>query len=73
MGGGFVPLGPYLLCADARTALAFSVAVTLLALTVFGYVKSRFTGTAPVRGALQTVLIGGLAAAAAFAIARLIA
>jgi VIT1/CCC1 family predicted Fe2+/Mn2+ transporter len=73
VGGGFVPLGPYLLCASARTALVFSVVVTLLALTVFGYVKGRFTGTRPVRGALQTVLIGGLAAAAAFVIARLIA
>ncbi len=73
MGGGFVPLGPYLFFASARTALVFSVVVTLLALMVFGYIKGRFTGTAPVRGALQTVLIGGLAAAAAFAIARLIA
>jgi VIT1/CCC1 family predicted Fe2+/Mn2+ transporter len=35
--------------------------------------KGRFTGTMPVRGALQTVLIGGLAAAAAFVIARVIA
>lgn len=73
VGGGFVPLGPYLLCATARTALVYSVVVTLLALTVFGYVKGRFTGTTPVRSAFQTVLIGGLAAAAAFVIARLIA
>jgi VIT1/CCC1 family predicted Fe2+/Mn2+ transporter len=73
VGGGFVPLAPYLLCASARTALLFSVAVTLLALMVFGYVKGRFTGTTPVRSALQTVLVGGLAAAAAFGIARIIA
>jgi VIT1/CCC1 family predicted Fe2+/Mn2+ transporter len=73
VGGGFVPLGPYILCANARTALVYSVVVTLLALTVFGYIKGRFTGTTPVRSALQTVLIGGLAATAAFVIARLIA
>jgi vacuolar iron transporter family protein len=73
IGGGFVPLGPYILCSSAQTALELSVVVTLLALTIFGYVKGRFTGTTPVRGALQTVLIGGLAAAAAFVIARLIA
>jgi VIT1/CCC1 family predicted Fe2+/Mn2+ transporter len=73
IGGGFVPLGPYLLCASARTALVFSVVVTLAALTVFGYIKGRFTGTTPVRSALQTLLIGGLAAAAAFVIARIIA
>ena len=46
--------------------------VTLLALLVFGFVKGRFTGTRPVRSALQTALIGSLAAGAAFAIARLI-
>jgi VIT1/CCC1 family predicted Fe2+/Mn2+ transporter len=73
VGGGFVPLAPYILSASARTALVFSVVVTLVALTVFGYIKGRFTGTTPVRSALQTVLIGGLAAAAAFVIARLIA
>jgi vacuolar iron transporter family protein len=73
MGGGFVPLAPYFLCANASTALVFSVVVTLATLAIFGYIKGRFTGTTPVRSALQTVLIGGLAAAAAFVIARLIA
>ncbi len=72
IAGGFIPLGPYMVFSGAPTALAFSVAVTVGALAVFGYVKGRFTGTAPLRGALQTVLIGGLAAAAAFAIARAI-
>jgi VIT1/CCC1 family predicted Fe2+/Mn2+ transporter len=57
---------------NARAALWVSAAVTLLALAVFGYVKGRFTGLAPWRSALQTVLIGGLAASAAFALARLI-
>ena len=47
-------------------------AVTIVALAVFGYIKGRYTGAAPVRSALQTTLVGGLAAAAAFAIARLI-
>jgi len=45
---------------------------TMLALLVFGYIKGRFTGTRPFRSALQTALIGGLAATAAFLIARLI-
>jgi VIT1/CCC1 family predicted Fe2+/Mn2+ transporter len=52
--------------------LLYSVAFTLLALLIFGFVKGRFTGTRPVRSALQTALIGSLAAGAAFAIARLI-
>ena len=55
-----------------QTALASSVVVTIGALAVFGYIKGHFTGTAPLRGALQTVLIGGLAAGAAFGIARAI-
>ncbi len=71
--GGLIPLSPYILLPVARTALLTSVVVTLLALLVFGYIKGRFTGTKPVRSGLQTALIGGLAAAAAFLIARLIA
>jgi vacuolar iron transporter family protein len=70
--GGFIPLFPYMLLKHALTALAVSGAVTLVALAVFGWVKGRFTGMRPLRSALQTVLIGGLAAAAAFAIARAI-
>ena len=41
-----------------------------LALFIFGYVKGKFTGLVPFKGGLQTIVIGGLAAAAAFAIAR---
>jgi VIT1/CCC1 family predicted Fe2+/Mn2+ transporter len=70
--GGFIPLGPYLVWSSVRTGLLFSVAVTLLALAIFGYIKGHFTGTGPVRSAIQTVVIGGLAAAAAFGIARAI-
>jgi vacuolar iron transporter family protein len=70
--GGFIPLGPYILLGRASTALAVSVATTLLALGLFGYAKGRVAGARPVRSALETVLIGGLAAAAAFLIARAI-
>jgi len=70
--GGIIPLLPYMLLKHALTALAVSSAVTIVALAVFGWVKGRFTGMRPIRSALQTVLIGGLAAAVAFAIARAI-
>ena len=70
--GGLIPLSPYILLSPIRTALTASVVVTVLALLVFGYVKARFTGISPLRGGLQTTLVGGLAAGAAYAIARLI-
>ncbi|MBZ5583012.1 MAG: VIT1/CCC1 transporter family protein [Acidobacteriia bacterium] len=70
IGGGLVPLAPYMLAADVMTGLKFSMAVTLAALFLFGYVKGRLTGIAPLRGGLQTVIIGGLASAAAFGLAR---
>ena len=70
--GGLIPLLPYMVFHDIVTALWWSVAVTPVALFVFGYVKSGFTGVPPWRGGIQTVLVGGLAAAAAFGIARLL-
>jgi vacuolar iron transporter family protein len=71
--GGMIPLAPYMLIHSAKTALLVSVCVTLVALAVFGLVKGRYTGARPLRSALQTTVTGGLAAAAAFLIARAIA
>ena len=69
--GGLIPLAPYFFLHTSTSALIVSVVVTLLALTVFGYVKGRFTGVSAIRSALQTVGIGGVAAAVAFMLARL--
>ena len=70
--GGLIPLTPYILMREIIPALWLSVGVTLLALFVFGSIKGHYTGVKPWRGGFQTVLVGGLAAAAAFLIARLI-
>ena len=72
IAGGFIPLGPYLILSTASTALILSVVITLITLAIFGYIKGHFTGAPPLRSASQTVLIGGLAAAVAFLIARAI-
>ena len=72
VAGGMVPLAPYFFVRSVHTALLWSVVVTLFALFVFGYVKGRFTTPRPVRSAWQTVLVGALAGAAAFAIAKAI-
>ncbi|HWZ13031.1 MAG TPA: VIT1/CCC1 transporter family protein [Acidobacteriaceae bacterium] len=69
--GGLVPLAPYML-SSGQTALLWSVAITLLALAVFGGIKGKLTGTGSVRSAVQTTLTGGLAAAAAYGLARLL-
>jgi VIT1/CCC1 family predicted Fe2+/Mn2+ transporter len=71
IAGGFIPLAPYIFFSDVETALLASVGVTITALFVFGCVKARFTGIPMLRGAFQTTMIGGLAASAAFLIARL--
>jgi VIT1/CCC1 family predicted Fe2+/Mn2+ transporter len=70
IAGGMVPLSSYMAVDSLPTALKFSVAVTLVALFIFGYVKGRMTGIAPLRGGVQTVVIGGLASAVAFGLAR---
>lgn len=73
VAGGLVPLGPYFLPIKVPTALTASVAVTLAALFVFGYMKGCFTTYQPLKSAWRTVAVGGIAAAAAYTIAKLIA
>jgi VIT1/CCC1 family predicted Fe2+/Mn2+ transporter len=70
--GGFVPLAPYIFTSNVAVALLTSVAATLFALLAFGFIKGRFTGMRPVRSALQTALIGSVAAGAAFLIAKMV-
>jgi len=69
--GGFIPLMPYMLLGNIYSALTWSVMITIVALAIFGYIKGRATGVSPLRSSVQTTLTGGLAAAAAFALARL--
>jgi VIT1/CCC1 family predicted Fe2+/Mn2+ transporter len=70
VAGGMVPLAPYFFLKSVYSALIGSIIVTLIALFVFGYIKGRFTTPRPFRSAWQTVLVGGLAATAAFIIAK---
>ncbi len=71
IAGGMIPLAPSMVVSEKSQGLILSIIVTLFALLVFGYVKGRYTGTQPARSAVQTTLIGGIAAAAAFLIARM--
>jgi VIT1/CCC1 family predicted Fe2+/Mn2+ transporter len=71
VGGGLVPLAPYFLAGSVRAGFMGSVILTLIALFVFGVIKGRFTTNRPVRSGWLTVLVGGIAAAAAFVIVRM--
>ncbi len=72
IAGGLVPLSPYALGLSLSTAFLWSVGVTLLALLAFGAAKARFTGVPMLRGAIQTAVVGGVAAGVAYALARLV-
>lgn len=69
--GGAIPLLPYMVAGDMKTALLWSVIVTGIALAIFGAVKGRLTGINLVKSSFQTLLVGGLAAGAAFYLASL--
>lgn len=70
--GGLVPLTPYFFVQNTFEGLKISAAITLVCLFIFGYFKAKMTGIPPVTGGLKVMLIGAIAAGAAFAIARLI-
>lgn len=72
IAGGMVPLLPYILVQNALAALKLSVLVTLFALALFGALKGKLVGTGWLRSAVQTITIGGIAAAAAYLIARVL-
>jgi VIT1/CCC1 family predicted Fe2+/Mn2+ transporter len=72
IAGGLIPLLPYILVADNLEALKLSTVITLAALAIFGGLKVKLLGTGWLRSAIQTTLIGGTAAAAAYALARLL-
>ncbi len=71
--GGMIPLFAYILLPSVRAAMPVSVGATAIALLLFGAVKGRLTGVGAVRSAVQTLIVGALAAAVAFGLARLIA
>ena len=70
--GGLIPLSAYFFTATPAQGLAWSAAITLVCLLVFGFFKSRMTGQPPLVGAIKMAVVGALAAAAAFGVARLV-
>jgi len=70
--GGIFPLVAYVVIPDAHVALLWSCVFTSFALLAFGAVRARFIKAPVILGALQTWLIGALAAGSAYALAKLV-
>jgi VIT1/CCC1 family predicted Fe2+/Mn2+ transporter len=70
--GGLLPLSAYLITDTPENGLLISTIFTTICLFVFGYFKSKVTGQPPLKGALKVTMIGLIAAAAAFGIAKLV-
>jgi VIT1/CCC1 family predicted Fe2+/Mn2+ transporter len=73
--GGLIPLLPYFFIPRAHVALVYSSIITGIVLLIFGAVKARVTGAGAgasgyIWGAVSTLLVGGLAAGAAFVIVK---
>lgn len=71
--GGLIPLTPYLLLTEITDALIISCVATLTALGVFGWIKGKLIGISASKSSFQMVTVGGIAAAVAYGVARLIA
>jgi len=71
--GGIIPLTAYFFTDTASQGLIYSTIITLICLIAFGLIKSKLTGQPLFRGAMRVALVGTMAAAAAFGIAKLIA
>ncbi len=69
--GGLIPLSPYFFTQTPSEGLKISAIITLICLFIFGYFKSKVTGQPLLSGALKVMIIGALAAAAAFGVAKL--
>ncbi|MDB5109594.1 MAG: iron transporter [Mucilaginibacter sp.] len=70
--GGIIPLSPYFFTTNSINGLYYSCGITMICLFIFGYFKSKVTGQPAITGALKVLIIGVLAAGAAFLMARLI-
>jgi vacuolar iron transporter family protein len=71
--GGLIPLSTYFFTSSASEGLVYSCIVTMICLVIFGLIKSKLTGQPLFKGAMRVTIVGAIAAAAAFGIAKLIA
>lgn len=70
--GGLVPLSAYILTRSPNEGLLLSSTLTVLALGVFGYLKSQFLVQPKLKGAIRMIVVGAMAAGVSFFVARLV-
>ena len=72
--GGIVPLSTYfpVFTDNAKDGFFYSCIVTAICLFIFGYFKTKIIGQPPLQGAFKILLIGAMAASAAYFIAHAI-
>jgi len=68
--GGFIPLSPYIFISNPKSAFWVSCIVTVMALIIFGYLKSKVTGQPVIKGTFKVAVTGIVAAAAAYLLAK---
>jgi predicted membrane protein (TIGR00267 family) len=68
--GGFIPLFPYIISNNSKTGFNISCIVTIMALIIFGYFKSKMTAQPLIKGTIKVAVTGIIAAAAAFLLAK---
>lgn len=71
VAGGIVPLLPYFFVETPMEGLKISAIVAICCLFIFGWFKSKATGQPLFAGAIRVTVIGAVAAAAAFYVAKL--
>lgn len=69
--GGMIPLLPYLYFTNTADAFVWSCSTTLLALVMVGFIKSKINKEPLIWGTFRLMLLGGVAAAVAFAVAKI--
>ncbi len=69
--GGLIPIIPYFFFDDNMEAFKYAAISSLICLFIFGYLKSKITDQKPIQGAIRATMIGAVAAAAAFGVAKL--
>jgi vacuolar iron transporter family protein len=70
--GGLVPLSAYFFTRSPHDGLILSAVLTVVALSIFGYVKSRLLDQPRTQGALRMIVVGAIAATISFFVARLV-